>query len=222
MAAEAARRRARRRTAAGRFDSERGAVTRLRAVLLRFAADLDALHCQWALVGALALAVRVAPRQTTDVDVGIAVTDDREAERIVLGLHGRGYRDLPEGVLEDRTTGRLSTMRLVAPGDEATVVDLLFYSSGIEPEIVAAADRIEIVPGLIVPVIQTGHLLALKVFAGRPKDLGDVQAIIEAADRTEIDRARHALDLISRRDRGRGRDLVAELDALLQSPRDLH
>lgn len=197
-------------------------MTRVQAILLRLANDLDALRCRWALVGALALAVRVAPRQTADVDVGIAVADDREAERVVLGLHGRGYRDLPEGVLEEKATGRLATMRLVAPADEATVVDLLFHSSGIEREIVAAAERIEIVEGLVVPVIQTGHLLALKVFAARPKDLGDVHAILRAADPTEIDRARHALGLISGRGRDRGRDLLGELETLIQQPREFH
>ncbi|MGH7341045.1 MAG: nucleotidyl transferase AbiEii/AbiGii toxin family protein [Candidatus Rokuibacteriota bacterium] len=198
-------------------------MTRLQEVLFHLAADLGALRCDWALLGALALAVRVAPRETTDVDVGIAVADDREADRVVFGLHSRGYRDLPEGVLEDRVTGRLSTMRLVSPTDEATGVDLLFDSSGIEPEIVAAAERIEIVEGLVVPVVQTGHLLALKVFAGRPKDLGDIPAILGAADPTEIDRARHALELISRRPgRDRGRDLVEELEALLQQPREFH
>lgn len=197
-------------------------MTRLHAVLLRLAADLDALRCEWALVGALALAVRVAPRETTDVDVGIAAVDDHAAEKVVLGLHSRGYQDLPDGVLEDKVTGRLATMRLVAPDDEATVVDLLFHSSGIEREIVAAADRIEIVEGLVVPVVQTGHLLALKVFAARAKDLGDVQAILDISDPIEIDRARHALDLISRRGRDRGRDLLAELEALREHPPDFH
>lgn len=198
-------------------------MIRLQAVLLRLAADLDALGCEWALVGGLAVAVRASPRQTRDVDVVVAVTNDKEAERVVLGLRGRGYRDKDEGVLEDELTGRLWTMRLIAPGDEAngTVVDLLFASSGIEREIVDAAERIQVFAGLAVPVVRTGHLLALKVLARRPQDLMDVQAILEMLDPTELDRARHALDLISRRGRDRGRDLVGELENLLQQPRQL-
>jgi hypothetical protein len=199
-------------------------VIRLQAVLLRLAADLDALRCDWALVGGLAVAVRASPRQTRDLDVVIAVRDDREAERVVFGLRRRGYRDKDEGVLVDELTGRLWTMRLVAPGDEAngTIVDLLFASSGIEREIVDAAERIEVFAGLVVPVVRTGHLLALKVLARRPQDLMDVQAILETLDPIELDRARHALDLISRRGRDRGRDLVGELETLLQQPRELH
>jgi hypothetical protein len=199
-------------------------VIRLQAVLLRLAADLDALRCAWALAGGMALAVRASPRQTRDVDVVIAVGNDREAERLVLELRRRGYLDKEEGVLEDEVTGRLWTMRLIAPGEEAqgTVVDLLFSPSGIEPEIVDAAERLVISPGLIVPVIRAGHLLALKVLARRPQDLRDVQLILEGADPTEVDRARHALETIADRGRARGRDLVGELESLLQQPSELH
>ena len=49
----------------------------------------------------------------------------------------------------------------------------------------------------------------------------DVQAILETLDPIELDRARHALDLISRRGRDRGRDLVGDLETLLQQPREL-
>lgn len=41
-------------------------------------------------------------------------------------------------------------------------MDLLFASSGIEHEIVAAADPLEVLPDLTVPVARTGHLIALK------------------------------------------------------------
>jgi len=54
------------------------------------------------------------------------------------------------------------------------IVDLLFASSGIENEVVASADRLEVLPQLMVPVATTAHLIALKVLAGRNQDLTDL------------------------------------------------
>src|SRR2546430_14290817 len=53
---------------------------------------------------------------------------------------------------EPRFTHRLATARpasVAAHSDGDVVVDVLFASSGIEPEIVAAAELIEITPGLV-------------------------------------------------------------------------
>lgn len=92
---------------------------------------------------------------------------------------------------------------------------------------VAAAETLEVMPGLFMPVARTGHLLALKVLAldlehpeRRPQDLGDIRELLRVADREEIQRARRGLDLISRRGFGRSpddhpRDLYAEFEELL-------
>ena len=63
-------------------------------------------------------------------------------------------------------------------------MDLLFASSGIEPEIVAAADWVESVLGLRVRVARRGHLLALKLLSRspeRPQDQWDLVALRETA-----------------------------------------
>jgi nucleotidyltransferase AbiEii toxin of type IV toxin-antitoxin system len=97
--------------------------------------------------------------------------------------------------------------------------DLLFASSGIEPEVVAAADRIEVVPGFTVPVARLGHLIALKVLARddrtRPQDRVDLAALLTQADAAALGEAREALTLVARRGFQRGRDLLAGLDAAL-------
>lgn len=53
------------------------------AVLRQAAADLDAIGARWAVIGGLAVAFRAEPQFTNDVDVAVAVADDREAEDIV-------------------------------------------------------------------------------------------------------------------------------------------
>jgi hypothetical protein len=189
-------------------------VTRLEKTLLHLDADLRALGCRWALVGGWAVSVRAEPRPTRDIDVAIVVSSDSEAERVALALRLRGYRDNPDGALLEQTdVGRLATIRLLAPGEPAggTGVDLLFASSGVEPEIVAAAQPIEILPGVVLPVVRAGHLLALKVLAGRPRDLEDVRSLIRHMPIGDLQEARETLDLISRRGFDRGKNLQVEL-----------
>jgi hypothetical protein len=92
-------------------------------------------------------------------------------------------------------------------------------SSGIEPEVVAAASPVEFVPGLWVPVAQIGHLIALKVLSRnddiRPQDLVDLRALIVEATPDDLTTARAALNLIAERGYDRGKSLQADFDALL-------
>jgi hypothetical protein len=181
--------------------------------------DLDTLERAWALVGGLAVSARTEPRFTRDADFAVAAADDADAERLVGELMRRGDRLL--SAVEQQ--GRLATVRLVPPDSrsDGVVLDLLFASSGIEPELVAEADAVEIWPGLSVPVPRVGHLLALKVLARddvrRPQDLADIRALLAVADATELDGAQHALALISGRGYHRDKDLLAEWRALRTS-----
>lgn len=97
---------------------------------------------RFAMVGGLATSLRGEPRTTRDVDLAVAVASDAEAESLVRDLAARDYRIVT--ILEQEATGRLATVRLVSPIDGTTVVDLMFASCGIEPEIVAAATIVEL------------------------------------------------------------------------------
>lgn len=172
----------------------------------------------WALVGGMAVSVRARPRTTEDLDVVIAVRSDREAEKVAFSFLNLGYLYRPEEhALEQEDGGRLMTVRLlVPPGEErGVVVDLLFASSGIEPEIVAAAQSEEILPGVVIPVARTGHLIAQKVLAGREVDVRDTRWLWEVADEAEKQLARDSLVLITQRHFNRGKDLHAELARIL-------
>jgi len=106
-------------------------------------------------------------------------------------------------------------------------VNLQFHSSGIETEVVAEQELLEVTPDLDAPVARTGHLIALKILAfqpdhpeRRPHDVHDARALIAIADESELDRARRSLDLISRRGFARGRDLGHTLERLLSRRSD--
>jgi hypothetical protein len=192
-------------------------VSRLQGALLRVVDDLRALRLGWALVGGIAVSVRTRPRTTEDLDIVIAVSGDREAEKVAFSFRNLGYQYLPEHALEQKDVGRLATVRFVSPGEQegGVVVDLLFASSGIEPEIVAGAEQEEILPGLVVPVARIGHLVALKVLAGREIDVRDARWLWKVANEAERRLTRDSLALITRRRFHRGKDLSAELARLI-------
>lgn len=195
----------------------------LEAALGRIQTELEVYGLRWALVGGLAVSARSEPRFTRDADLAVTVRDDREAEVLVRWLLGRGYQTF--ATVEQEAVGRLATVRLIPPGEnvEGLVVDLLFASSGIEPEIVDAAEPLEILPKLTVPVAQTSHLIALKVLSRddkkRPTDLADLNALLARATDREIQETREALSLITNRGFHRDRDLAADFEGLLRSLR---
>ena len=104
---------------------------------------------------------------------------------------------------------------------QAAVIDLLFASSGIEAEIVAAAETIELLPRLPMRVATVGHLIALKVLSRddekRPQDAVDLRALLRVASEADLVGARLAIAAITDRGYGRGRDLAGALHGLLRS-----
>src|SRR5687767_5296837 len=116
---------------------------------------------------------------------------------------------------------RLATARLSrqpAAGEASVIVDLLFASSGIEPEVAQQAESIAILPGIEVPVARTGHLLALKVLSRspeRPQDSADITALMRVLDTVERERAVDAARLIAARGFASGKSLEAEVVELV-------
>lgn len=196
-------------------------MTSLEAALVEINATLNRLHVSFALVGGLAVSVRTEPRFTRDADLAVALGTDKEAEALIHALRAHGF--LIAAVVEQEAVGRLATVRLsLSTEPRAPVVDLLFASSGIESEIVAEAEPIELLPKLTMSVARVGHLIAMKVLSRddvrRPQDLVDLRGLLRVAGADELERARQALSLISARGYHRGRDLTSEMDRLFSPP----
>jgi hypothetical protein len=192
-------------------------VTSLEAALRRIHADLTEARISCALVGGLAVSARTEPRFTRDADLAVAVAGDAEAEALIHSLRTRDYGI--EAVVEQEAVGRLATVRLTRSSKlKAPVIDLLFASSGIEREVVAEAEPIELLRNLRIGVARTGHLIALKVLSRddvrRPQDLVDLRALLLVASSAELARARESVALIAARGYHRGRDLLSEMDTL--------
>lgn len=189
----------------------------------RLAATLQALvgrsHLErpFALVGGLAVSARTEPRFTRDIDLAIAVADDAEAEGVVYGLERRGFSVVTS--IEHQTTGRLATVRFREDA-RAPLVDLLFASCGIEPEIAANASVLDVL-GTPVPVASVGHLIAMKLLSRhadrRPCDQQDLVELAKVASDDDWGLAAEGVILIEQRGFARGRALSVDLGALRKS-----
>ena len=89
---------------------------------------------------------------------------------------------------------------------------------GLRWALVAMADTMEILPGLLVPVATVGHLLALKLLSRdhrtRPQQQ-DLVGLLRVAGPDDLEGAHHAVSLIHARGFQRDRDLPRDLDRLV-------
>jgi hypothetical protein len=150
--------------------------------------------------------------------VAVAVADDPSAEALVADLTAAGFALRMS--LEQQALGRLAAVRLLPPGEghDGVLLDVLFASSGIEADICREAERLEVVPGLVVPVASAGHLVAMKLLALSPERLQDeidLRALVSRL--TEDDRAlaRAAVARIEQLGANRAKPLGADLERWL-------
>lgn len=186
---------------------------------LRFVSrQLARTEAKFALIGGLAVSVHVEPRFTRDADLAVAVDDDAEAEALVSEFLRDGFQ--LAALVEQEGRGRLATARLTHPNHAGVVTDLLFASSGIEPEIVAAATEIAVTSTLRLPVAAIGHLITLKVLARddrrRPTDADDLRGLAVVATDGDWDTAVASARLVVERGFHRGRDLPTLVTQLRQ------
>ncbi len=176
------------------------------------------LDTPWCLVGGIAMSAWVDGRYTRDVDIAVTADDDAAAEAVVRSAQDLGWSMF--ALLEHERTDRVATVRLRSPKD--LVLDLLFASCGIEPEVVAEAAPVPIVPGHLVPVARPGHLVAMKLLSvseRRYKDAQDLVDLLSDIDDAELARAEAAAALIMARGAARHKDLPADLQTWLARAR---
>ena len=156
------------------------------------------------------------------LDAGIAAWSAEDGRVIAFHVMRERPNEAVSAVIEQEAVNRLATVRLDAPHDvdTAAVVDLLFASSGIEPELAHDADLLEVLPGVTLPVACVAHLIVLKLLAralARPQGEVDLVVLLDAADEEDLRIARRLAQLVVERGYHRGRDLVAELESAAAS-----
>ncbi len=189
-------------------------MTPLGTALRSISAGLQRESAEFALVGGLAVSARTEPRFTRDIDLAVATATDTAAEDLIRALIQDGWA--VEAISEQEAVDRLATVRLRPPDrvGTAAVIDLLFASSGIEPELIGDAEPFEVLPDVVVPVATVAGLIVLKTLAAgpaRPQDEVDLAALTAVATDEDRERARALATLVVERGYHRERDLIAEL-----------
>ena len=175
----------------------------LRALVER----LDERNVPYAVVGGLATSARGEARFTRDVDLAVSVHDDGEAEQVLFELSRTGYTVV--ATVEQDATGRLATARLRAP--DGVACDLVFATSGVEAEVVANAERLELFPGLFLLTASVESLLAMKTLSAtpqRPRDLEDIRSMLAANPDFDERVVVELLEKIEQNGYGRGQRLL--------------
>ena len=176
--------------------------------------QLSGLGKAYALVGGFAVNVRTEPRFTADVDFAVSVKDDAEAEAVAFALQQAGW--VVRMLIEHHATHRLGTARFQVPDLAPDLrIDLLFASTGVEPEVVAGATRERVASGDLVPTATVGHLIALKCLSESPrrlKDRGDLLNLLAVASQEDLRVARGTLRLITQRGYARKKNLLKVLE----------
>ncbi|MBP7126725.1 hypothetical protein KBD49_10210 [Myxococcota bacterium] len=140
------------------------------------------------LIGALALAVHGFPRDTTDLDLAVAVHPD-VLRRIAADLAARGYLVAFREPAADDPLGGVVDVR-TRRGDLVQLVNFLNPPSRGFPVLVR--DAIETATALrpdgLLRVVDLEHLIVFKLYAGGPKSALDILALIQANPGLDLDR----------------------------------
>ena len=149
-------------------------------------------------IGGIAASVYGRPRVTNDIDATVLLDEDQWDEFLIAG---REFGFLPR-VSDPIEFARRSRMLLAIHDPTGIPIDLALGLLPFEIEAAARARKVEIA-GTQVPLISPEDLLVMKAVAGRPRDLADIEGVLDACP---------GLDLTAVRSR------VAEFAGLLEDP----
>jgi len=163
-----------------------------------------------AIIGGVAASLRGRPRATRDIDCLVLVdTDDWEALLEASASFGFLAR-----VQDPLAFARQSRVLLLRHQPTEVDIDVTFGVLPFENELVARATRVE-VAGISVRVATAQDLIVMKAVAGRPRDLADIEGLLDTEPDLDLDRLRRQVrafaDLLEQP------EIASNLDALIRN-----
>ena len=164
---------------------------------------------QWYVFGAQAAIVHGAARLTADVDITVML-GNQPIENLIQVLKEEGFDVCVPDVL---ILVEHSRVLPVIHSKSKIPVDIVLGGPGLEEQFMQRAQQHDL-DGVMVPIAISEDVIAMKILAGREKDLADALAIIMAqGKRLDLFTIRSTLELLEKAlDRG---DLLRTLDELI-------
>ena len=144
-------------------------------VIVNVTRQMDAEGLRYALIGGFAMALRGVQRATVDMDFILLLNDLEKAHEIFIAS---GYR---------RAFNSANVSHYISDDIELGRIDILHAFRGPTLSMLERADRIEVEPGLSLPVVQIEDIIGLKIQAlvndpsRRTGDWSDIRMILETA-----------------------------------------
>ena len=177
-------------------------------LLADLARGLGALEVRWFLFGAQAAILHGSARLSADVDVTVEL-GTRSNRELIDALSRAGF----ELRVAD-AQGFVEATRVIPlrHGRSRMPLDIVLAGPGLEEQFFARASEHRI-GDVVVPVVSAEDLVAMKILAGRSRDMEDVASIVRVRRDLDIEAIRGTLRLLERAlDRA---DLVAELERVI-------
>lgn len=169
---------------------------------------LDAGATPGAIVGGVAASILGRPRFTEDIDVLVLLEREDWTEFLAAG-QGYGIVARIDDAIEFAETSRVL---LVSHEPSGIGIDVVLGALALEEEIVRSATKTKIA-GNVVPLATPESIIVMKVIAGRARDVADVESLLEAHERLDLDWVRRWLVEF---DRALGRsDIIGEFNRIL-------
>jgi hypothetical protein len=141
--------------------------------LVRIGASLERAEIPYMIIGGQAVLLYGEPRLTRDIDITLGVNIDRLESLLAVA------RDLSLKILPEDAAAFVRQTTVLPTLDEATGirVDFIFSFTPYESEAIRRANKVNILDHDVC-FAAVEDLIIHKIFAGRPRDIEDVQSVI--------------------------------------------
>ena len=139
-----------------------------------------------AIIGAVGVCLTAKPRFTTDIDAVIWIDRDRW-EALINSAVDRGFSLRESDALAFATRARVLLLTHESSGVD---IDLSFGALPFERELIDRANEVA-VRGMSVKVATPEDLIITKAVANRPKDIADIELIVDVRKRLDLRRIRY-------------------------------
>lgn len=146
---------------------------------------LDAAAAPAAIIGGVAASFLGRPRATRDVDALVMLDQNQWTRFLETGGHF-GFRPRIADALAFAIQSRVLLVRHEPSGIDT---DITFGALAFEQEAIERATRVDIA-GISVPLATPEDLIVMKAVAHRPRDIGDIESLIDAHSTLDYERIR--------------------------------